>query len=85
MNSIREQSQQRHSANLLIYLLSGLELYLTEVSSKQSEKSLRTTVDDIDLVERDCVNNLLPLLDLSLWTLHEASLGSHGVEVSKCS
>ena len=44
---------------------------LPGVSGKESEEALRSGVDDVDLVEGDRVDHLLPLLQLALGALHE--------------
>ena len=40
-------------------------------------------VDDVDLVERHRVDDLLPLLELALGALHEPDRGPHGIIISR--
>jgi len=67
--------------DFLVNLLSNLGLDLTDVTCEQSHEALGARVDHIDLVEGHSVNNLLPLLELTLGALNEAGLGADIVEV----
>lgn len=69
-------------SHFLIYLFSHLWLDLPYVSSEQSQESLCSTVDDINLMQSDCVHYFLPLLQLPFWTLDKTSLRSHIIEVA---
>ena len=60
--------------HLRIVLVAELRLDFTRVPGKQSKETLCPAVDDIDLVKRDRVDDLLALLDLAFRTLHEFGL-----------
>lgn len=68
--------------HLLIYLLSHLWLYLPYIPCKQSQKPLCSTIYHIYLMQCHSVYYLLPLLQLSLWTLYKSSLWTHIVKVT---
>lgn len=57
-----------------INLLADFRLDLSGVSGEKSQEALRAAVDDVDLMEGHCVDDLLPLLQLSLWTLNKLRL-----------
>ena len=57
-------------------LVAELRLYFTRVTSEESEEPLCPAVDNIYLVQGDRVDNLLALLNLAFWALHELSLQS---------
>jgi len=59
---------------LRVDLVSKLRFYLSGIASEEREETLRPTVDDIDLVQRDCMDDLFSLLDFTLWTLHKLRL-----------
>ena len=60
--------------HLRIDLVAELRLDLTRVPGEQSKETLCPAIDDIDLMKRDCVDNLLALLNLALRALHELGL-----------
>ena len=60
--------------HLRIDLVAELRLNFTRVPGKQSKETLCPAVDDIDLVKRDRVDNLLALLNFALRALHELGL-----------
>jgi len=68
--------------NLLVNLFTNFWLDLTNVTSEESHEALRARVNDIDLVESNCVHDLLSLLELTFGALNEASLRSDIVEVT---
>jgi hypothetical protein len=70
-------------SNFLINLLSNLWLNFSNVSCKESQKSLSSGVDDIDFMKSNCMNNFLSLLEFSFWALHKAGLWSNVVVVSR--
>lgn len=57
-----------------INLLADFRLDLSGVSREESQEALCAAVDDVDLVERHCMDHLFPLLQLSLWTLYKLCL-----------
>ena len=61
-------------SHLRIDLVAELRLDFTRVTSKQSKETLCPAVDDIYLVKRDRVDNLLALLNFALRALHELGL-----------
>jgi len=61
-------------AHFGINLLADFRLDLSGVSGEESQEALRAAVDDVNLVEWHCVDHLLPLLQLSLWTLYKLCL-----------
>lgn len=63
--------------NLLIDLLTNLWLDLTDVTSKESHEALLSGVDDINFVEGNSVDDLLTLLQFTLWALNESGLGAN--------
>mmetsp|Transcript_6849 Transcript_6849/g.19132 ORF Transcript_6849/g.19132 Transcript_6849/m.19132 type:complete len:353 (+) Transcript_6849:536-1594(+) len=68
--------------HLGIDLIPHLALDLAGISREQGQETLLPGIDDINLVQTYGVDDLLSLLQLPLWTLHEASLGPHGIVVS---
>ena len=60
--------------HLRIDLVAELRLDLTRVPGEQSKETLCPAVDDIDLVKRNRVDNLLALLNLAFRALHELGL-----------
>ncbi len=68
--------------NLGVDLLANLSLDLARVAGKESQKALRARVDHVDLVQRDGVDNLFALLELTLGGLHKARLRAHRVVVA---
>jgi hypothetical protein len=69
--------------NFLINLLADLRLDFANISRKQCHEALRAAVDDIDLVKRDGMNDLLALLQLTLGALDVACLRARVVEVGR--
>ena len=65
--------------NFFIDLLSNLLSNLTSGSRKQGQKSLRPRINNIDFVKSNCVHNFFSFLDLSLRTIYESCLRSHGI------
>lgn len=61
-------------SNLLVNLLTHLGLDFARISSEEGEETLLTGVDDIDVVERDRMDGLLALLELTLGTLYKLRL-----------
>ncbi len=57
-----------------INLLADFRLDLSGVSGEESQEALCAAVDDVDFMEGHCVDHLLPLLQLPLWTLHKLCL-----------
>lgn len=68
--------------NFLINLLTDFWLDFSNISRKQSLESLRSRIDDIDLMKSHSVHDFLSLLKLTLWALDESSLGSLVVEIT---
>ena len=60
--------------HLGVDLLAHLRLDLPRVPGEERQEALRPAVDDVDLVEGHRVHDLLPLLQLPFWTLHELRL-----------
>ena len=60
--------------NLGVDLFPNFALNLSRVSREESQESLGTAVDDIHLMERNGVDNLLTLLELTLRTLNKLCL-----------
>lgn len=57
-----------------INLLADFRLDLSGVSREKSQEALCATVNDVDLVQRHCVDHLFSLLQLSLRTLYKLCL-----------
>jgi len=53
-----------------------LRLDFTSIASKESEKPLRPAVNHVNLVERDCVDDLFAFLDLAVGALDEFCLAA---------
>ena len=68
--------------DLGVDLVPHLGLDLSRVSAEQGQEALGPAVDDVDLVEGDGVDHLLPLLELPLRALDEPGAGSGGVVVA---
>jgi len=68
--------------NLLIDLLSDLWLDFTNITGKECHETLRTRVDDINLVKCNGMNDFLALLELTLGALDEPGLWSLVVKVT---
>ena len=67
--------------DLGVDLVPHFRLDLSSVPAEQGEETLGPAVDDVDLVEGDGVDDLLPLLELPLGALDEPGAGSGGVIV----
>jgi hypothetical protein len=61
-------------AHLGVDLLAHFALDLACISREESQKSLRATVDDIDLVQRDCVYDFLPFLEFTFGAIDKFKL-----------
>ena len=61
--------------NLLSYLLSNLSCG----SWKQGQESLWSGVNDVDLMQRDSVDDFFSLLDLPFRTIYESGLRAHSI------
>ena len=67
--------------DLGVDLIPHFRLDFSGVPTEQGQKALSPAVDDVNLVEGDGVDNLLPLLELPLGALHEPGAGPGGVIV----
>ena len=70
---------------LLVYLLSHLRLDLTNITSKQSEESLSSAVNNVDFMKGHSVNDFLALLKFTFRALDKASLGTDVVVITAAS
>lgn len=61
-------------SHLRVDLVAEFRLYFTRVASEEGKEPLCPAIDDIYLVKRDRVDDLLALLDLAFRTLHEFGL-----------
>ena len=59
---------------LRVDLVPKLRFDLASITGEEREETLRPTVDDIDLVQRDGVDDLLTFLNFTLWALNELRL-----------
>lgn len=67
-----------------INLLSNLLCNLSCCSWKQSQKSLRSWINNIDFMKCDCMNNFFAFLNLTLRTVNESCLRAHSI-IIRCS
>lgn len=59
---------------LCVDLIPKLRFDLAGVTGKECEETLCPAVDDIDLVQRDGMDNLSALLNFTFWALNELRL-----------
>ena len=69
-------------SNFLINLFSNFRLNFTNISSKKSKETLSSTVNNIDFMESNGMNNFFSLLKFSLRALDKASLGTNVVVIT---
>jgi hypothetical protein len=61
--------------HLGVDLIPELRLNFTSVACEQREEALSATIYNVDLMERDCVNDLFSFLNFAFWALDEFCLG----------
>ncbi len=62
--------------HLGVDLVPDLGLDLPGIAGEEGEEALGPRVDDVDLVQGDCVHNLATLLQLALGTLYKSGVSS---------
>ena len=61
---------------------SHLGLDLARISREQRQEALRSTINDVDLMERYGMHHFFALLELALGALHESNRRTHRVVIA---
>ena len=62
---------------------SHFRLDLARISREQRQEALRSTINDVDLMERYGMHHFFSLLELALRTLDKSDTGTHGIIISR--
>lgn len=68
--------------HFLVNLVSYFLFDFTGVTSKQSQKSLASRINNINFVETHSVNHFFSFLDFTFGALHVTGLRTHGIIIS---
>jgi len=72
-------------SNFLINLLSNFRLDFTNISCEKGHEALCSRVNNINFMKRNSVDNLLSLLEFTLWCLNVSGLWASIIKVTATS